>query len=125
MLINIIAPIHRYLGETMLLVALAGVGLAVAGLVRKKQLKRTERVFAIVYSVSLDIQLVLGLIFYFLLPGPARPTLLHPLLTFLAAVVVHVGRSWRESPTPLRHRAQLGVYGLSLVLILAGRIIVA
>jgi hypothetical protein len=125
MLINILAPIHRYLGETMLLVALVGVILAIVGLVRKQELERTERIFAIVYSVSLDIQLVLGLIFYLLLPGPARPTIFHPLLMLLAVVVVHVGRAWRNASTPLRHRAQLVVYALSLVLVFAGRMIVA
>lgn len=123
MLINTIAPIHRYLGETMLLVALVGVILAIVGLVRKKELKRTERIFAIVYSILLDVQLVLGIIFYFLLPAPARPTILHPIVMLLAVVVVHAGRAWRNAPTPLRHRAQLGVYGLSLALIFVGRMI--
>ena len=67
----------------------------------------------------------LGVIFYFLLPAPARPGLLHPILMILAVVVVHVGRQWRDSPVPTRHWAQLGVYGLSLVLVLAGHMVVA
>ncbi len=123
MLINMIAPIHRILGEIMLLIALVGVALAVAGLIRKKELEKPERVFAMVYSGLLDLQALLGLIFYFLLPAPVRPTLLHPILMILAVVVVHMGRRWRQSPVPTRHWAQLGIYGLSLLLVFAGRML--
>ena len=125
MLIEIIAPIHRYLGETMLLVALIGVILAIVGLVRKKTLEQPENIFAMIYSGLLDLQVVLGIVFYFLLPGPARPTILHPILMVLAAIVVHVGRTWRNSPIPIRHRAQLAIYGASLILIFVGRMLLA
>lgn len=123
MLIEIVAPIHRYLGESMLLVALAGVILAIVGLLRKQALDKPENVLAMVYSGLLDLQVVLGILFYFLLPGPARPTLLHPVLMIAAAIVAHVGRVWRNSPSPTRHWAQIGIYGASLVLILAGRML--
>lgn len=125
MLIEIVAPIHRYLGETMLLVALLGVILAIVGLVRKNSLEKPENIFAMIYASLLDLQVVLGIVFYLLLPAPARPTILHPIVMVLAAVVVHVGRAWRNSPAPTRHWAQLAIYGLSLVLIFAGRMIVA
>jgi heme A synthase len=125
MLINIIAPTHRILGETMLLIALVGVIFAIVGLVRKKELEKPERIFAIVYSGLLDLQALLGLVFYFLLPGPVRPTILHPILMVLAVVVVHIERRWQSSPVPTRHWAQLGIYGLSLLLVFAGRMIVA
>jgi hypothetical protein len=123
MLIEIVAPIHRYLGETMLLVAIIGVVLAIVGLVRKQVLEKPENVFAMVYSGLLDLQVVLGFLFFFLLPGPGRPTILHPILMTLAAVMVHAGRAWRGSPSPTRHWAQLGIYGASLMLIFAGRML--
>ena len=43
---NIIATIHRYLGETMLLIALIGIILAIIGLIRKKELDRAENILA-------------------------------------------------------------------------------
>jgi len=125
MLINTIAPIHRYLGETMMLIALVGIVLAIVGLVRKKKLERTERIFGMIYSVLLDVQLLLGVIFYFLLPGPSRPTILHPIIMVLAVNVVHVSRAKRNGPRPTCHQVQLGVYVLSLALVLIGRMIVA
>ena len=123
MLISVIAPIHRILGELMLLIALVGVALAIVGLIRTRELEKPERVFAMVYSGLLDLQVLLGLVFYFLLPAPVRPTLLHPIPMILAVVVVHAGRRWRQSPVPTRHWSQLGIYGLSLVLIFAGRML--
>ena len=125
MLINIIAPIHRYLGETMLLIALIGVILAIVGLIRKKAWEKPERIFGMIYAGLLDLQALLGVIYYFLLPQPARPSLLHPIIMILAVIVVHAGRRWRDSPTPIRHRAQLAVYGFSLVLVFIGRMLVA
>lgn len=47
---NIVSTIHRFLGETLLLIALIGVVLATIGLVRKKQMAKAENVFGIAYS---------------------------------------------------------------------------
>jgi heme A synthase len=123
--------IHRILGETLLLIALVGVILAIVGLVRKRALEKPERIFGLVYAGLLDLQALLGLIqFIYLLTiaGTALITsafILHPILMILAVVVVHASRAWRNSPVPVRHRAQLAAYGLSLVLVLAGRMILA
>ena len=51
--------------------------------------------------------------------------ILHPILMLLAVVVVHASRSRRDGAPPARHWAQLIAYGLSLVLIFAGRMILA
>lgn len=127
---NTLSLIHRILGETMLLIALVGVILAIVGLVRKKEIEKPERLFGIVYTALLDIQTLLGIIqFVYILTLPGNfllfPFLLHPVFMILAVVVVHASRAWRNSAIPTRHRAQLIVYGLSLLLIFAGRIIVA
>jgi hypothetical protein len=126
---NVISSVHRYLGETMLLIALVGVILAIAGLVRKKKLEPAERIFGFAYAGLLDLQALLGLIQFIWLLSRVGSSLLswryilHPVLTVLAVIVVHGSRSWRESPMPLRHRAQLGAYGVSLLLIFAGRML--
>ena len=122
---SIISLLHRILGETMLLIALAGVVLASVGLLRKQEMERTERIFGMAYAGLLDLQALLGLIYFIWLPGAARPSLLHPVLMAAAVVVVHVSRTWRSSPVPTRHRAQLAAYGLSLVLVFAGRMLMA
>jgi hypothetical protein len=55
----------------------------------------------------------------------ASGLILHPILIILAVVVVYANRAWRDSTVPVRHSAQLVAYGLSLILITAGRMIVA
>lgn len=128
---EIVRLVHRILGETMLLVALVGVILAIIGLVRKKAWQKPERVFGLVYAGLLDLQTLLGIlniIFLLALTGWGLLTtsfILHPILMIAAVVVVHASRRWREGPVPVRHWAQLAAYGVSLVLIFAGRMLLA
>jgi hypothetical protein len=126
---NVIGSIHRYLGEAMLLIALVGVVFAVVGLVRKKELQPVERIFGSAYAGLLDLQVLLGIVQFVWLLSKVGSSLLswryilHPVLMILAVIVVHGSRAWRDSSKPLRHRAQLGAYGLSLLLIFAGRML--
>lgn len=128
---DIVSLVHRILGETLLLIALLGVVLAIVGLVRKQELEEPEKIFGMAYAGFLDAQVLLGLVqFIYLLTLTSTSLLasgliLHPILMILAVVVVHASRAWRNSPLPARHRAQLVAYGLSLILIFAGRMIVA
>ena len=130
-MLDVIRLVHRILGETMLLIALVGVILAIVGLVRKKAFTEPERVFGLVYAGLLDLQTLLGiinLIFLLTLTGWGLLTtafILHPILMIAAVIVVHASRRWREGPVPARHWAQLAAYGVSLVLILAGRMLLA
>jgi hypothetical protein len=126
---SVLSTIHRYLGESLLLVAIVGMALAIVGLVRRQELERAETVFGSVYAGLLDLQALLGLaqFLWLLFAGAnllAGTFVLHPLLTVMAVVVVHVSRIWRDTSPPRRHWAQLAAYGLSLVLIFAGRMIV-
>jgi len=58
--VDVISTIHRYLGETLLLVALIGVILALVALARRREMERAERVFGIIYAGLLDLQALLG-----------------------------------------------------------------
>lgn len=128
---DIIRMIHRFLGETLLLIALIGVILAIIGLIRKQAMERAEHIFGMIYAGLLDLQALLGLvsfIYLITLAGTGLLTskfILHPILMILAVVVVHASRSRRDGPVPARHWAQLVAYGLSLVLVFAGRMILA
>lgn len=127
---SIINTVHRYLGELMLLVALIGVILAVAGLVRKKTWQKPEEIFGMAFAGLLDLQALLGIIYWvYLLINVKRilspAYILHPLFMIGAVVVVHASRKWRSGPKAIRHRAQLAAYGASLVLIFVGRMIYA
>jgi heme A synthase len=128
---DIIRMIHRFLGETLLLIALIVVILAIIGLVRKKAAERAERIFGFVYSGLLDLQVLLGLVIFIYLITIAGSGLLtsrfilHPILMILAVVVVHASRARRSAGVPARHWAQLIAYGLSLLLVFAGRMILA
>lgn len=124
---DVLSTVHKYLGETMMLVALIGVVLAVVALVRKRAPARVDRIFGAAYGGLLDLQALLGISqFIWLLTlgasGLVTSTfILHPILMVLAVVVVHASRKWRDDPAPRGHYAQLAAYGLSLVLILVGR----
>lgn len=128
---NIVSTIHRFLGETLLLLALVGIILAIIGLVRKKEQAKIENVFGIAYAGLLDLQALLGIVqfvYILIVTGPALALsrfILHPILMLLAVVVVHGSRSRRSAAPPARHWAQLIAYGLSLILIFAGRMILA
>lgn len=128
---DIIRMIHRFLGETLLLIALIGVILAIVGLIRKQAMERAESIFGMVYAGLLDLQALLGLVslvYLISLAGTSLLTskfILHPILMLLAVVVVHASRGRRSGPVPARHWAQLVAYGLSLVLVLAGRMLLA
>ena len=121
--------IHRFLGETLLLIALVGVILAIIGLIRKQALERAERIFGLIYAGLLDIQALLGLItliYLVMMAGTSILTsmfILHPVLMILAVVVVHASRGRRSGPMPSRHWAQLVAYGLSLLLVFVGRML--
>ncbi|MEJ2211960.1 MAG: hypothetical protein P8129_23410 [Anaerolineae bacterium] len=125
-----VSLIHRILGETLLVIALAGVLLAIVGLLRKREMHRTERIFGLAYGGLLDLQALLGLaefIWLLTLPGGGglvtSTFILHPILMVSAIAIVHASRSRREGQPPTRHRAQLIAYGLSLALILGGYLI--
>ncbi len=128
---DLIRLLHRILGETLLLIALIGIILAIVGLIRKQAMERGEAIIGLLYPGLLYLQALLGIVVYVLLMTQAGmplivwPLVLHPILMILAMVVVHASRTWRNGPPPTRHWAQLAAYGLSLVLILAGRMIVA
>jgi hypothetical protein len=126
---DVIRMVHRFLGETLLLIALIGVILAIIGLIRKQEMARAERIFGLIYAGLLDLQALLGLVSFFsllMLAGTGllmSKFILHPILMILALVVVHASSSRRSGPVPARHWAQLVAYGLSLALVFAGRMI--
>lgn len=126
---DVLSTIHKYLGEALMLVALIGVALAVVALVRQRVPARVDRTFGLIYGGLLDLQALLGIgQFVWLLTlgasGLVTSTfILHPILMLLAVVVVHASRKWRDDPAPRGHYAQLIAYGLSLALILAGRML--
>jgi hypothetical protein len=128
---DLVRLLHRILGETLLLIALIGILLAIVGLIRKQAMDRAEAIFGLLYPGILDLQALLGIVLYVLLMTQAGmplivwPLVLHPILMILAVVMVHASRAWRNGSPPSRHWAQLAAYGLSSVLILTGRIFVA
>lgn len=128
---EIIRTIHRLLGEMLLVIALVGMTLAIAGLLRKRATERAEHIFGLVYAGLLDLQALLGVVSFialFMIAGASLLTsrfILHPVLMILALVVVHASRGRREGLVPQRHWSQLVAYGVSFALVLAGRLILA
>ena len=57
---NVVTLLHRFLGETMLLIALVGVILAIIGLVRKKEMEKAENVFGVVYAGLFELLIFAG-----------------------------------------------------------------
>lgn len=125
---GIIGTIHGELRWIFALVALVGIVRSVYGLVRDEQFSTLDSRLALAYSILLDLQALygIGLILYLGLAkldsfeATFRWIGWHPIWMLAAVVVGHLGSRWKSAPDETRFRVQLGVYILSLILIVIG-----
>lgn len=80
---------------------------------------RPDNVLGSVFTGLIDLNVLIGIILYIF--GPDRPTLLHPLMMILAAVVAHGARMLgREHEAKTQHLYQDVGFLTSFVLITIG-----
>jgi hypothetical protein len=131
---NIIYDLHMVWRWVMLAVALVTLAKALAGWLGKQAWTLLDERLGMFFTISVDIQILLGLILWFV--GPWRlanagalmsnplgrfMVIEHPLFLLIAAVLAHVGRSRsRKAKTDAaRHRTAFIFYLLSFLFIVA------
>ena len=114
-----LGTLHGELRWFFVLLAIVGLGRTIYGLARSRQYSSLDKRLAQIYSLSLNLQVLLGFGLYVYLVidrldlGLVREWFgWHPLWALMAALVSHLGKDSR------RFQVQLGVYGLSLALVL-------
>jgi hypothetical protein len=125
---GIIGTIHGELRWIFALVALVGIARSVYGLARNERFSTLDSRLALAYSILLDLQALygIGLILYLGLSkldsfgATFNWVDWHPVWMLAAVVVGHLGSRWKSAPDETRFQVQVGVYGLSLVLIVIG-----
>lgn len=119
-----IALIHRFLGES--LVTLAVLGLIAALLARDPNggARRLTLVALRLFIGLLSLQWLLGVINYFTIPAAVRPSLAHPLLMTLVVAASHMlGGKARQEPTAAQAMSAAVFAGSAVLMWLGMRLV--
>lgn len=136
---QVVLAIHNILRWVILILAVVALFRAYAGWIGKREYTETDRKAGVFFSVSLDVQLLVGIILYIFLSPITRTAFQdfgtamtipdirffaveHILLMILAVILVHVGMivSKRATSDVSKHRRAAIWYSLTvLVIILA------
>ena len=135
---GILLIIHSLTRWLVLIFGLAAVGLATRGMISKSAFGSNNNRAGLAYSISMDIQLLLGLLLFFFFSPITTSAFADPAgamssdvtrfwlaehfpLMLFALVLIHVGRSRAKKAEgdTKKHRTALIFYGISFLLILA------
>ncbi len=121
-MIEILIEAHSGLRWVVLALLLLGIGRAAWGWLGSPAYAKFDRVWGAISSGLMDLQILLGVIIFFLLDPEVRPSLWHPALMLAAAVSVHVGTVFARRLTEDRrkHYAHLLAYLVGLLFVLLG-----
>lgn len=117
---SLLLTIH---GELRWLVALAGLIVIVKfliGWLGKREYKPLDRTLLMVFTILLDINVLLGLIILLFGGVFNGPRLEHATTMLLATIAAHLTARFRGAPDALRFRNQLFLVLLALALVLLG-----
>lgn len=136
---DIIRILHNLMRLAVVIFGVLAAGRALTGWLGKRGWKPLDDRLGLLFTVSLDIQVLLGLILYFVLSprttqnfsrfgeamgeaGTRFYLVEHFLLMLVAVALAHVGRSRaHKAPNPIaRHRATAIFFVLALLLIFIG-----
>lgn len=111
-------------GELRWLVALAAFVVIVKfliGWLGKREYASIDRTLLMIFTILLDINVLLGLIILFFGGGFTGPRLEHATTMILAAIAGHMTALWRKTPdSSKKYRNQLLMVALALLLVLMG-----
>lgn len=112
-------------GEIRWLVALMAAIIIIKfliGWLGKKQYASLDRTLLTIYTILMDINVLLGLILLFFAPGGfSGPRLEHATTMILAAIAAHMTAVWRKSDdSSTKYRNQLLMVLLSVLLVVMG-----
>ena len=134
---QIVLAIHNILRWVVLILAVVALYRAYAGWIGKRDYTETDRKSGVFFSISIDIQLLVGIILYIFLSPITRTAFQdfgtamtipdirffaaeHILLMILAVIFVHVGTivSKRATSDVSKHRRAAIWYSLTLLVII-------
>ena len=133
---QVVMVLHNLMRWAVLVFALWTIINAVSGVISKRSYTAGDNRSNLLFMISCDIQLLLGLILYFMnswfdrlkdlgnnMKDPYNRffTMEHLVMMIIAWILVHVGRSSvkRASTASAKHKRMLIFFGLAIVLILA------
>jgi len=114
----------RVHGDIRWLVAIVAAAVVIKfliGWLGKKQYAPLDKTLLLVYTILMDINVLLGLILLFFAGGFSGTRLEHATTMVLAAIAAHMTAVWRKSTdSPTKYRNQLLMVALSLLLVVMG-----
>lgn len=116
--------IHSDLRWIIVLLAIAAIVRLAVGLFGRQKYDRSSRLLTLLFSISVDIQVLIGLI-YFIWQGIEydlwpRERFEHMAVMIVAAIVAHLPARWRNAPELVRYRNDLLVVLATIVIIFVG-----
>ncbi len=130
--------LHNFLRWIILAAALYAIVSAYIGLAKKTEYTKPNRIGGVVFTASLDLQLLIGLVLFGVSPfmkaamqnmGESMKIsdirffiVEHPFLMVVAIIVAHVGTALakRKPDSASKHKTTAIYYTIALVLLLAG-----
>lgn len=112
-----VSTLHRYLGESLVTIAIIGAILALLASDPKSTITRATWIVTRIFGILLSVQWLLGVINYFSLPSAVRPGLAHPILMTLAVAAFHPIQRRLEKSGASPRWGLLGLLALTAALI--------
>lgn len=121
-MIEILIKAHAGVRWVVLALIALGIGRAGWAWLGSPSYTKLDRLWGALSAGVMDLQILLGLVIFFVLAPETRPTLWHPALMLGAALSVHLGVvvARRLSDDRRRQYVQLLAYLISLLLVLLG-----
>lgn len=118
---SMLMRVHGDIRWLVAIVAAAVVIKFLIGWLGKKQYAPLDKTLLLVYTILMDINVLLGLILLFFASGFSGTRLEHATTMVLAAIAAHMTAVWRKSTdSPTKYRNQLLMVALSLLLVVMG-----
>ncbi len=118
---SMLMRVHGDIRWLVAIVAAAVVIKFLIGWLGKKQYAPLDKTLLLVYTILMDINVLLGLILLFFAGGFSGARLEHATTMVLAAIAAHMTAVWRKSTdSPTKYRNQLLMVALSLLLVVMG-----
>ncbi len=118
---SMLMRVHGDIRWLVAIVAAAVVIKFLIGWLGKKQYAPLDKTLLLVYTILMDINVLLGLILLSFAGGFSGTRLEHATTMVLAAIAAHMTAVWRKSTdSPTKYRNQLLMVALSLLLVVMG-----
>jgi len=118
---SLLLQIHGDIRWLVVIVAAVVIVKFLIGWLGKKNYAKLDKQMLMLYTIVLDINVLLGIILLLFSRGPIGPRMEHATMMVLAAVAAHLTAIWRKSTdSPTKFRNQLLMVLLSLVFVAVG-----